>query len=637
MAWYLLTYLPNNEFDLYCRRHIGLCVKERGIKLKTIFLISLIATLLLSVQSVHARAQYFGFWTERYASSDSSEAVCQVCHQQASGGNGWNEYGWTIRNLLANQTSVSQFVLNGALAAVESTPSGSGFSFLQEIELNAQPGWRVGNLNVIRFRDAQPGQPIANQTVVPPDELCELQIDPNSSGVPCDAIVNPQPSGIPASDVQVRLETIATGFMSPIAAVSAPGEDGFIYVVEQVGLVTRVNLANGEKSQFLDFSDELVSNFGELFGGFDERGLLGFAFHPNFAQNNRVYTYISKDFEPNAANFSTIAAGETPDTDQRHLSVISQWQLSPAGNSMVETELLIVDQPQFNHNAGNIAFGPDGYLYIAFGDGGGADDVGVGHGENGNGSDNTNPLGAILRIDVDDPSPANGRYGIPSQNPFVGGPGLDEIVAFGFRNPFRFSFEELAGNNFNLYVGDVGQNEIEEIDRMSSNALGGNYGWNTKEGSFYFFPNDGNAFITDTPPPGFDQNSVIDPVAEYDHDEGISVIGGHVYTGSAIDALENFYVFADYGLSFSDPNGRLFHLDEQDRIFELITQDPIGVFITAIGRDNQNELYVMGTESIQSNSPGILQKIVPIAEADEEEPFCFPIVAANGNTSVICL
>ena len=416
-----------------------------------------------------------------------------------------------------------------------------------------------------------------------------------------------------------------------------------------MGVVTRVNLANSQKSEFLDVSTELVSNFGQIsffenspFAGFDERGLIGFAFHPNFAQNNLVYTYISKDFEPNTADFSTVVAGEDPNPEERHLSVISQWHINSVG-SPIETELLIVDQPQFNHNAGNIAFGPDGYLYIAIGDGGGADDVGPGHGENGNGSNNTNPLGAILRIDVNNLASSrrsvNDRYGIPNDNPFVGGPGLDEIVAFGFRNPFRFSFEELGGDDFNLYIGDVGQNEIEEINRISSDTLGGNYGWNTKEGSFYFFPNgDGAAFITDTPPPGFDQDSVIDPVAEYDHDEGISVIGGHVYTGGALEDLQNLYVFADYGINFADPSGRLFHLNEQDQILEIIPAEPIDIFITAIGRDNQNELYVMGTETIRSDSPVILQKIVPLVPLEEaDESFCFPVISDNGSASVICL
>ena len=609
-----------------------------------IIIVIALTAVCMSPQLVHARAQYLGFWSQLYPSATdlSNAGSCQVCHLERSGGNGWNEYGWSIREALNDQRNVfDQDIVNTALTSVESIDSGTGFSFRQEIELNAQPGWRAADDNIIRFNENQP-QP--DQSIAPPEDLCEITfIDPNII-VPCNPIVNALPSSIPESEARVTLETIATGFRSPVAAVGAPGEDGFIYVVEQVGVVTRVNLANGEKTEFLDFSDELVSNFGQIsffeggpFAGFDERGLIGFAFHPNFDQNNLVYTYISKDFEANTANFSTITANDTPNPEERHLSVISQWQLSgsPLGAQMVETELLIVDQPQFNHNAGNIAFGPDGYLYIAFGDGGGADDLGPGHGENGNGSDNTNPLGAILRIDVNNPAPANGRYGIPSNNPFVGGPGLDEIVAFGFRNPFRFSFEELGGNDFNLYVGDVGQNEIEEVSRISSDSLGGNYGWNTKEGSFYFFANGGSSFISDTPPPGFDQSSVIDPVAEYDHDEGLSVIGGHVYNGGSIDALDNLYVFGDYGSNFTDPGGRLFHLDEQDRIFELIPEDPIAIFITAIGKDNQNELYVMGTETIRSDSPGILQKIVPVEE--EQEPFCFTIVSEDGTVSVACL
>jgi len=592
--------------------------------------ILLLIMCLLSPQVLHARSQYLGFWDERYLESDSSETGCQLCHRQSSGGDGWNEYGWTLRAQLGGQTSVQQFILNGSMATIESVPSGSGLSFVQEIQQNAQPGWREGRVNIIRFRDGS-----ADQTIAPPDELCGL-IDLSSIEIPC-SIFNPLPSDLPLGDIEIRLETIASGLLSPIAAVSAPQEDGFIYVVEQGGVVLRVDLTDGEKEVFLDFSDELVSNYGEIIGGFDERGLLGFAFHPNFVQNNRVYTYISKDFTPDTAHFSTVTDSESPDPERRHLSVVSQWQLNPTNNQAIETELLIVDQPQFNHNGGNLVFGPDGYLYISFGDGGGADDVGVGHGVTGNGSDNTNPLGAILRIDVDDPSPVNGRYGIPVENPFVGNAGLDEIIAYGLRNPFRFSFEELDGDNFNLYLGDVGQNEIEEIDRISSSALGGNYGWNTKEGRFFFYPNNGMSFISDTPPPNFDVDSVIDPIAEYDHDEGLSVIGGHVYTGDAINPLANRYVFADFGRNFMQPSGRLFYLNEQDQILEFNTPAPIGMYITAVGKDNQNELYIVGSESTRVNSPtGVLKKIVPFETSQDQGDLCFPVVARNSNVAVIC-
>lgn len=590
--------------------------------------IALLLVVCLLPQITYARSQYLGFWDERYSTSDASESGCQLCHRDPSGGNGWNEYGWSLRSQLAGQTTVRQFVLNGAMAIIEPLPSGSGISFIAEIQANAQPGWREGSINTIRFRGAQ-----ANQTISPPDQLCGL-IDLNSVPRPC-SIFNPLPSDLPLGDVHVELQTLATGFLSPIGAVSAPGENGFIYVVEQGGIVSRVNLANGQKTNFLDFSDELVSNYGQINGGFDERGLLGFAFHPNFNENNRVFTYISKDFLPDTAHFSTVKADETLEPSGRHLSVVSEWQLNRQTNDAVETELLIVDQPQFNHNAGTLAFGPDGYLYISFGDGGGADDAGAGHGVTGNGSDNTNPLGAVLRIDVNDPSPANGRYGIPSQNPFVGTAGLDEIVAYGLRNPFRFSFEELGGNNFNLYLGDVGQNEIEEIDRISSSSLGGNYGWNSKEGSFFFYSNNGMSFISNTPPPGFDQSTVIDPIAEYDHDEGLSVIGGHVYTGDAIVALADRYVFADYGRNFMQPSGRLFYLNAQEEIAEFNTENPIEMYITAVAKDNQNELYIVGSESTRVNSQtGALKKIVPVAT--EQGDLCFPIITSNRNVALVC-
>ena len=603
--------------------------------MKMILFVLLLATFLSPIASL-ARSEYLGFWDQRYPSSDSSETACQLCHRRASGGNGWNEYGWTLRGQLAGSVNVSQFTLNGALALIEPLTSVSNLSFIQEIEQDAQPGWSEGAVNIIRLRDGS-----IEETIAPPDELCGL-IDVGSQPIPC-SIFNPLPSDIPEGDIPIQLETVATGFTSPIAAVAAPNEEGFIYVVEQGGAVVRVNLSNGQQSEFLNFSDELVSNYGQLFGGFDgfdERGLLGFAFHPGYAQNNLVYTYISKDFAPNTAHFSTVNAGENPDPQRRHLSVVSQWEINPVTNQAVETELLIVDQPQFNHNGGDLAFGPDGYLYISFGDGGGADDTDIGHGATGNGSDNTNPLGAILRIDVDDPNPANGRYGIPSQNPFVGGAdsGLDEIIAYGLRNPFRFSFEELGGSRFNLYVGDVGQNEIEEIDRISSDSLGGNYGWNTKEGSFYFYPNNGQSFISDTPPPGFNQSSVVDPIAEYDHDEGLSVIGGHVYTGTEISGLENRYVFADFARNFMQPSGRLFYLDEQERIREFNLPSNIGLYITNVAKDNQNELYIVGSESTRVNSPtGALKKIVPLETISDQNPLCFPIVTTNHRAAVVCL
>jgi glucose/arabinose dehydrogenase len=172
--------------------------------------------------------------------------------------------------------------------------------------------------------------------------------------------------------------------------------------------------------------------------------------------------------------------------------VVAEWRIDPENPDTVlsasRREILRLDQPQFNHNGGDMAFGPDGYLYIAVGDGGNADDEGEGHDAlYGNGQNLNTVLGKILRIAVDDTTNSiNGQYGIPPENPFVGVSGLDEIYAYGFRNPYRIGFDSVTGN---LYVGDVGQNHIEEINRVTR---GNNYGWRYREGGFYFDPNGEN-------------------------------------------------------------------------------------------------------------------------------------------------
>jgi glucose/arabinose dehydrogenase len=265
-------------------------------------------------------------------------------------------------------------------------------------------------------------------------------------------------------------------------------------------------------------------------------------------------------------------------------------------------ELVRIDQPQFNHNAGCMNFGPDGMLYIALGDGGGRDDrddgvsLGVplvGHGCEGNGQDIETILGSIIRIDVDGSDSITGQYGIPADNPFVGTDGLDEIYAYGFRNPWRFSFDSATGA---LYVPDVGQNDLEEINVVTS---GGNYGWRYKEGSFTFVFN-GNepGYVTDMPldtPAG-----LIDPIAEYDHDEGTAIVGGFAYRGAKIPALAGRYVFGEFAQTFSN-DGRLFYLDETDQIreFELVDQDQLGLSLLGFGQDASGELYVL------ANSTGV--------------------------------
>ena len=585
--------------------------------------------LLIFAPAAQAMQEYYDWWLEEYsAQSDSGESVCQLCHKGGGGGNGWNPYGWDIRQLVIGPPAdLSELSLKAAYNAIESFDSGNGNSYLQEIQANAQPGWREGEVNLIKFSNGN-----ADEVIEPPEGLCGV-VDPGSAPLPC-AILDPQPTAIPRGAISIELETIATGLTAPVQALSAPGEPGKLYVVEQGGTIQRVDLATGVVELFLDLSAELVSTFGTQFGGFDERGLIGVAFHPDYVNNNKLYTYISKDYVVDAEHFSTMPMATDPD----HQAVISEWliinpQASPAA-ATAELELLIIDQPQFNHNGGSIEFGPDGYLYIALGDGGGANDEDVGHGSDGNGRDNTNPLGAILRIDVDSAAPANGRYDIPATNPFVGGPGLDEIYHYGFRNPYRMSFEPLAGNDFNLWVGDVGQNAIEEVDRIHSSQPGGNYGWNYKEGSFFFYNNENGVYVSDLPPPGVMLPPLVDPLVEYDHDEGLSVIGGYVYTGAELEDLAGRYVFADWGSSFSIPGGRLFYIDDLDQMVEFDMATAPDIYITGFGRDSDDELYVVGSKSITVNSQtGELRRIV----LARDDSMCFPILASNGNIATVCL
>ena len=400
---------------------------------------------------------------------------------------------------------------------------------------------------------------------------------------------------IPASEVPIALETVAEGFTSPVWATNAPGDRLRLFVVDQVGTITAISLNPGKNARVpdrLEVLDVGANGLGLLVelgafgpGTFDERGLLGLAFHPDFRKNGLLYTYTSEPVS-GPADFSTMPEGVAPN----HQSVVREWHIPDPKrpDSVVDPSssrvLMTIDEPQFNHNAGSLNFGPDGMLYIAVGDGGNADDQGDGHAPGGNGQDLSegNVLGKILRIDPLGSNAANGSYGIPADNPFVGEPGADEIYAYGFRNPFRFSFDRRTGE---LIAADVGQNDIEEVDVVTS---GGNYGWPIKEGSFLFDQNGSEPGFTTEFSPGVPAG-LIDPIAEYDHDEGISVTGGFVYRGARVKQLQGSYVFADW-LS------RLFHLADDGSIAELspVNRDGVGVNITGFGQDGRGELYVLG-------------------------------------------
>ena len=252
---------------------------------------------------------------------------------------------------------------------------------------------------------------------------------------------DPIPAPIVEGNVQVRLETVASSLTAPLWGTAVSDQcHGGLFVVDQVGILWHISMPSGQKTIFLDVSDRLVDlgAFGP--GSFDERGFLGAAFHPNYVNNGLLYTYTSEPVD-GAADFSTMPAGETAN----HQAVITEWQVphpcSSAADPNSARELLRIDQPQFNHDGGAVNFGHDGLLYISLGDGGGRDDEGIGHSPQGNGQDTSNILGTIVRIDPGGNNSANGQYGIPADNPFVGQAGqVEEIYAYGLRNPYRFSF-----------------------------------------------------------------------------------------------------------------------------------------------------------------------------------------------------
>jgi glucose/arabinose dehydrogenase len=405
-----------------------------------------------------------------------------------------------------------------------------------------------------------------------------------------------------------------------------------LYVVDQVGRLVRVDLSNGQQAVSLDVTARLVPVGIGGPGTYDERGFLGLAFHPDFANNGLLYTYTSEPATGPPSLPTTLPAGSAAN----HQNVVAEWRM-PAPDAAVDPasrrELLRVDWPQFNHNGGDITFGPNGLLYIPMGDGGGADDQGVGHAA-GNAQNPTNPLGDVLRIDVNARTSPNGQYGIPPQNIFAGQPGLtQEIFATGFRNPWRMSFDRKTGQ---LYVGDVGQNDVEEVSAVAS---GGNYGWALKEGTLFFNPN-GTAPGTASRepfrevPPGLQ-----DPMVQYDtHHEGHAVIGGFVYRGSKVSQLRGRYVFGDYSRLVTNPvgpsnYGRIMYMSDEDRhglhqaievrgfaeaAGKLGLTDPSrpaaafpqSLAVLGIAEDARGELYVLGNRTgVTGGTGGVLLRI----------------------------
>jgi glucose/arabinose dehydrogenase len=488
-------------------------------------------------------------------------------------------------------------------------------------ESDPQVNWEDDGRGTVRFTLTTPLYQAMIEDGLIPGYRCRIHLfsmrgDFLVSGLPIAERIGPSP-------IPIDLETIVSGLTAPVDLVPDPQIPGWLYVVDQAGRILVIYQGQLQAEPFLDVTDHLVQPLGILgsfdVNDYDERGLLGLAFHPDYADADKpgyhkVYTYTSEPIQ-GTADFTV----DLPPDQINHQSVITEWQLA-AGGLNIDSDsarvLLRIDQPQFNHNGGKIAFGPDGYLYIALGDGGGANDTSAGHGDQGNGQNINTVHGSILRIDPLAPElttdsrdavSANGAYRIPWDNYFVGIDGIDEIYAYGFRNPFRFSFDRLSGM---FIVADVGQDHVEEINIVRK---GLNYGWHIKEGDFLFDPEGRNIGLP------FEDPSLTDPVAQYDHDDGISIIGGYMYYGTQIPQLRALYVFGDFSRGFREPDGRLFVADLlTGQIQELLIgsdSHSLKLFIKGIGQGRDGELYILASSALGPyGNTGVVLKLVPLTQ-----------------------
>lgn len=348
----------------------------------------------------------------------------------------------------------------------------------------------------------------------------------------------------------VAMEPVAEGFRQPLQVVDPGDGSGRLFVVEQPGQIRIVRDGNVGSTPFLDVSDRITTDG-------TEQGLLGLAFHPNYAENGTFFVGYTANRGDGVGN-NTVARFQVSDDDPDRADPES------------EEVLLSVEDPYRNHNGGMVAFGPDGLLYVGFGDGGAGGDP----------EENAeNPavlLGKVLRIDVD--SASNGEpYAIPDDNPFADGEtGAPEVWAYGLRNPWRFSFDRQTGD---LWIADVGQNAYEEINRQPAGSPGGeNYGWDAMEGTHCFEDDDCQVAV--------EEGRVVLPVAEYGHDLGNSVTGGFVYRGVGIPSLHGVYIFADFG------SGLLWGLVRVDDAWVLSEPVETGLSVSSFGEDADGELYV---------------------------------------------
>ncbi len=408
-------------------------------------------------------------------------------------------------------------------------------------------------------------------------------------------------SGAANAEMKIKLEPYVTGVNTPLAMVQPKGDDRK-FVIEQWGRVRIIN-ADGqlEATPFLDIRHKLVDRWHD----FDEKGLLGLAFHPDFANNGKFYVAYSGPINAQADLGVLFWWSHTNYVEEYTVSEDDPDAADLASGRIISA----INWPQFNHNGHWIGFGPDGMLYISTGDGGYANDWGIGHNvTEGNGQDMTVLHGKMLRIDVN--SMADGKpYAIPADNPFVGDNNVaPEIWASGLRNPWRCSFDMEDGR---LFCADVQQNSYEEVDIIEK---GGNYGWRKMEGTHCF-----DYTKPDDHPASCDKAGLSDPILEYknctakpDGCMGISVTGGFVYRG-AQDALKGKYIFGDWSKGFAAMDGQFFVAtqDGDNWSMELAsTGMDKNPYVLAFAQDNDGEVYAL--TSITTGPNGSLDTIYKI-------------------------
>ena len=463
-----------------------------------------------------------------------------------------------------------------------------------------------------------------------PDYWVSAQDDSNKGYFFDQQVIDDPLPDVPQGEIAIGLQTVVSGLSHLIGLADPNDGTGRLFLVEQEGKVKVLNSDGSiSDSDFMDVSANLTPLVLDTVR-YDERGLLGLALSPSFASDGTLFFYASYSKGDSVPDFAippdSLIMNGTGYGDIDHHSVIIKRTIADDNSdgvfdfsdSYVDTEILRFEQPTSNsftsigsnHNGGHLFFDADGLLMVAIGDGGDANDTGNGHVAIGNGADATNILGTLIRIDPDGSNSANGKYGIPADNPFVGhSTYLSEIYAYGFRNPWTFSQDPATEE---IYSSDSGQNFVQEVNRV---LPGKNYGWRAKEGSFLFDPVTGNIGSLNSAP---SIDGLEDPIVEYDHGQGYAnIIGGHIYRGSLIPELQGAYICGDYGPIFSGP-GDLFYVEGLNdtplmKRFQIgVTDRALLTDIRAFSVDGAGEVYFVANSNDQSS----LYKIVPLAHIE---------------------